>query len=198
MRSVHTPPVGEHSHCSQSHQCQVPAAHSFWATTSTQTRLHTQTGWHVPWCCWKYCKRQQLHTSRDMPSLFIPKSNRWAAVYLWLRARLLLGAFKGVYFLFTHLVCVSNDIVSRGIGRRQALHQPQDLCGVTTCRRHHRHMRSECDNNTDTKHLDKYHYKTNAGGRSRMTISVKFFNNFKTIKLLSWFKLVTAPWNTLC
>lgn len=110
---------------------------------------HKQIGWHTSWCV---CK----NTGRDISTVplhyyFISISNPWAAVYLWLRVILLLGAFKGADFLFTHLVCVSNDIVSRGVGCRQTLHQPQDLCGVTTWKTHDE---DKCDNNIKTRKSD--------------------------------------------
>jgi len=59
-------------------------------------------------------------------------SATWQATHLWLSVWLLFKAFKGANFLLTHPVCVSNDIVSRCVSCRQAFHQPQDLCGVTT------------------------------------------------------------------
>lgn len=53
-------------------------------------------------------------------------------MYLWIRV--VCRGLKRADFLLTHPVSVGDHIVSRCVGCRQTLHQPQDLWGVSTWR----------------------------------------------------------------
>jgi len=64
-------------------------------------------------------------------SIICRHTHLWTAVYLRVGV---FRALEGADLILTHPVGVGDDVVSRGVGRRQALHQPQDLRGVAACK----------------------------------------------------------------